>query len=128
MRRRPPSPRRRSDEVIVDRLDLKVIPRSRGSVLGALLRALLAASALAAIAITGAACRHEGVPFDCECDMLTDYDDGWKLPVRACAADAREAPDVARGCAQLGAPAPIQSCKCAPAIASATPCRHGCLD
>lgn len=112
----------------MDRLDPKVIPRSWWSAFGALLRAGLAAAALPAIAIAGAACRHEGVPFDCECDMLTDYDDGWKLPVRACAADAREAPDVARGCAQLGAPAPIQSCKCAPAITSATPCRHGCLD
>lgn len=85
----------------------------------------LFSGAVGAIAI--AACSHEGAPFDCECSMLTDYDDGWKLTARVCAADAREAPEVARGCAQLGAPAPVQSCACR-AVEPAATCRHGCRD
>ncbi len=124
MRPRPPSPPRRSDGVIADRLGFKVIRRSRrGGV-----AALGAVVSLLATGLVAFACTPPGVPFECECDMLTDYDDGWRLPVRVCAADMREAPVVARGCAQLGAPAPVQSCKCTAGAGPAQSCRHGCRD
>jgi hypothetical protein len=81
-----------------------------------------------AAALGVGACAHEGVAFDCECQWLTDFDDASKVPVRVCAADEAEAPIVARGCAQIATPAPVQSCKCARAKDAPTPCRHGCRE
>jgi hypothetical protein len=74
-----------------------------------------------------AGCKGEGAPFACECDMLTDYDDPHREAVKVCAQSVRDAPSVARGCAQLVAPMPVQSCSCAPAKDAPATCREGCL-
>lgn len=80
------------------------------------------------IALGAAGCRSEGVPFACECDMLTDFDDPHREAVKVCAKSDHDAPGVARGCAQLAAPMPVQSCKCAPAKDAPPTCREGCLE
>ncbi len=85
-------------------------------------------SLLIAAALGVAACSHEGAPFDCECEWLTDFDDASKVLVRVCAADDAEAPIVARGCAQIATPAPVQRCTCARAKDAKGPCRHGCRE
>ncbi len=85
-------------------------------------------SALIAAALGAGACSHQGAPFDCECEWLTDFDDASKVPVRVCAADEAEAPIVARGCAQIATPAPVQRCTCARAKEATGACRHGCRD
>lgn len=88
--------------------------------------ALVAFVALMAAALAG--CSAKGAPFECRCEFLTDFDDASKLDVRVCAANEREAPSVARGCAQLAAPAPVQSCACSAGSPEPAPCREGCRD
>lgn len=81
------------------------------------------------LALAGLGCgKAEGVPFDCECEWLTDFDDAAKDAVHICAKDEREALEVARGCAQIATPAPVQKCVCARARDAVTPCRSGCLE
>lgn len=80
------------------------------------------------IAAICAGCAPAGSPYECECDFLTDFDDASKVSVRVCAANDREAPSVGRGCAQLAAPAPVQSCVCKAAAPEPKPCREGCRD
>lgn len=89
-----------------------------------------AIAALLAIlsALACAGCWAPGSPYECDCEFLTDYDDASKQSVRVCSANDREAPSVARGCAQLSAPAPVQSCVCRPGPAEPKPCREGCRD
>lgn len=83
---------------------------------------------LAALALAGAAgCKGEGAPYACQCDMLTDFDDAHKEAVKVCAQSEREAPSVARGCAQLANPMPVQSCACTPVKDAPPTCREGCL-
>jgi hypothetical protein len=73
-----------------------------------------AAAALAA-ALTLAACRSEqGSPYRCDCSFLTDYDDAATIAVRSCAPSRDLASTIARGCAQSGAPAPVDKCSCEP--------------
>ncbi len=89
---------------------------------------LQCALALALAASSGlAACASDGAPYACECDMLTDFDDAHREAVKVCARSSEDAPSVARGCAQLAAPMPVQSCTCAPARDAPSPCREGCL-
>lgn len=90
-------------------------------------RALLGSALAVALALAGCT-RKEGAPFECECEFLTDYDDASKQAVRVCAKDDGEALVEARGCAQLAAPAPVQSCRCARAQEAGPPCRIGCRD
>jgi len=70
-------------------------------------------------------CRAEpGHTYACTCSYLTDFDDGAKTDVSVCAPTPERAADIARGCAQSAAPAPIQTCTCTP---SASACeRRGC--
>ncbi|MBW2527096.1 MAG: hypothetical protein JRI23_23140 [Deltaproteobacteria bacterium] len=86
------------------------------------------AAALAGVVLTCstlAACEADrGKSFDCRCHFLTDFDDPSTQAVEICAASDEEAGQVARGCAQSAAPAPIQSCSCTPAPSS-TPCSKG---
>lgn len=81
-----------------------------------------------AILIALAGCTPSGAPYECDCEFLTDFDDASRLGVRVCAANDREAPSVARGCAQLAAPAPVQSCTCRGGPPEPKPCREGCRD
>jgi hypothetical protein len=85
----------------------------------------LALFSIAALGLAG--CKNEGAPYACECDMLTDYDDANREAVKVCAANERDAPAVARGCAQLANPMPVQSCACKPSPGAPRPCREGCL-
>lgn len=81
-----------------------------------------------AVLIALAGCVPSGAPYECDCEFLTDYDDASKQSVRVCAANDREAPSVARGCAQLSAPAPVQSCSCRAGPPEPKACREGCRD
>lgn len=74
-----------------------------------------------------AGCKADGAPFACQCDLLTDYDDAQKESVKVCARSAADAPSVARGCVQLVAPMPVQSCTCAPTQGAQAACHEGCL-
>ncbi|MBK8258642.1 MAG: hypothetical protein IPK82_39030 [Polyangiaceae bacterium] len=74
-----------------------------------------------------AACKNEGEPYACTCDMLTDFDDAHKEAVLVCAASATDAVSIAQGCAQLANPMPVQTCACTPTGATSPPCRQGCL-
>lgn len=74
-----------------------------------------------------AGCKADGAPFACQCDLLTDYDDAQKETVKVCARSAADAPSVARGCVQLVAPMPVQSCACAPTQGAQPTCHEGCL-
>jgi hypothetical protein len=80
-------------------------------------------AALAALILVAAApsCERGGAPYDCACSYLTDFDDASTQPVRVCSPAPERAQAIARGCAQTGAPAPIQGCSCAPARGAA-PC------
>jgi hypothetical protein len=71
----------------------------------------------AALALT-LGCQGQGAAYDCACTFLTDFDDAATHEVRVCAASAERAPAVARGCAQSGAPAPIEACTCKAAQSS----------
>ncbi len=80
---------------------------------------------LALLVAAAAGCREEGAPYDCTCTYLTDFDDAAKQETRVCAASPERAPGVARGCAQAGAPAPIQECSCRPSVGT---CVDGCIE
>jgi len=67
---------------------------------------------LASLAACG---RAEGRPYDCACAFLTDFDDASQARVEACARSSEDAVVVAKSCAQSGAPAPVEGCRCAPA-------------
>ena len=76
--------------------------------------AILALAILALLAV-GAGCKRSasaGQPFSCDCELLTDTDGVSSVKVTICEADPRLAERAARGCAQSGAPAQIQSCAC----------------
>jgi hypothetical protein len=77
---------------------------------------------LAALSLASAAC-EKGNRYDCSCSFLTDYDDASKQLVEVCAPSLERAAAFAKGCAQSGAPAPIQACVCRPG--GAEPCRAG---
>ena len=110
----------------------------RPSAVSGLLLLLAAASALAACGT------REVVPFKCDCDYLTDYDDPARQSALVCADDQADALAVGQGCAQRSAPAPIRTCTCVRASptaagsqaapgsstqgASQGRCRRGCLD
>ena len=80
--------------------------RRASNVLAALLLAL-AAPAL------GAGCEKErGSHYACSCTFLTDFDDNSGSEVTVCSPSDERAPDFARGCAQSGAPAPVEKCVC----------------
>lgn len=107
--------------------------------------ALNVAGAALALAASLSACKQrEGLPYRCDCDWLTDYDDPAKQSAIVCAENDKDALEVGLDCAQRSAPAPIQRCTCARAPASAagssaiaqaasgTPqagaCRRGCIE
>jgi hypothetical protein len=76
------------------------------SALSALLLALAAS-------VLGAGCEKErGSHYACTCTFLTDFDDNSAHEVTVCSPSAERAPDFARGCAQSGAPAPVEKCAC----------------
>jgi hypothetical protein len=79
-------------------------------------RALL----IGALAMVASGCKAEaGVPWQCTCTFLTDYDDPSRHEVEVCAPVRERAEAQARGCAQSGAPAPIQRCECQPLAGAA---------
>jgi hypothetical protein len=87
--------------------------------------AILALAMLPLLAV-GAACKRsasDGQPFSCDCELLTDTDGVSSVKVTICEADPSVAERAARGCAQSGAPAQIQSCSCQsiPGTASCQP-------
>ncbi|MEQ9317774.1 MAG: hypothetical protein RIF41_01400 [Polyangiaceae bacterium] len=62
-------------------------------------------------------CKKDEPPghrFACTCDFLTDMDDASVQKVEVCAANESVARERAIGCAQSGAPATIQGCRCEP--------------
>lgn len=75
-----------------------------------LVAVIVAAGLLLTTLMTG--CREHGTSWDCTCSFLTDYDDASTHEVRVCSADAGRVEAEARGCAQAGAPAPVQGCSC----------------
>jgi hypothetical protein len=82
---------------------------------------------LAAVLALGAAaigCAEEGRPYDCACSYLTDWDDPANHHVRICAPTPERAAAIGRGCAQMGAQAPVERCACRP-VAGAGSCRVG---
>lgn len=86
-------------------------------------------AAMVALALALVACKREGAPYACECDMLTDYDDAHRASVKVCAASVESAASIAEGCAQLADPMPVQRCSCRAETSapSAPACREGCL-
>jgi len=62
--------------------------------------------------------------YACDCSFLTDMDGASGVPVEVCAAGPDKAEQVAQGCAQSGAPAPIEACACRPQRA-ASGCKAG---
>lgn len=79
------------------------------------------------LALGAGACKPEGAPYRCQCELLTDYDDAQKETATVCATSPGDAPAVARGCVALAAPMPIQGCTCSPANDLPAVCREGCL-
>lgn len=79
---------------------------------------------LVIVALSG--CKKDGPVerFACDCPFLTDFDDGSAQRVEVCATGISHAVEVARGCAQSAAPAPIQSCTCRPSKQK-TACKAG---
>lgn len=70
---------------------------------------------IAALAALAPACRAErGEPHACSCTFVTDFDDESRHDVEVCAPDAARAAEAGRGCAQSGAPGPVQACACRP--------------
>ncbi|MRG97982.1 hypothetical protein [Polyangium spumosum] len=66
-----------------------------------------------AAAVLGSGCEKErGSPYACSCTFLTDFDDNSGSEVTVCSPSDERAPDFARGCAQSGAPAPVEKCTC----------------
>lgn len=58
-------------------------------------------------------CRAEqGTLYGCECTFVTDFDDDSKVEVEVCAPSDARAEAIGRGCAQAGAPGPVQGCVC----------------
>lgn len=81
----------------------------------------LVALLFALVAVLGAGCEKErGSPYACTCTFLTDFDDSSGSEVTVCSPSAERAPDFARGCAQSGAPAPVEKCVCKPERGSGT--------
>ena len=69
------------------------------------------------LAALSTACKEEEprALWGCDCTFITDTDGESKHAVEVCAGPAAEvAAEVARGCAQSGAPGPVQACKCSP--------------
>jgi hypothetical protein len=94
-------------------------PKSRAEVSGA-------AALLLAAALVLAGCREQGSYYRCSCSFLTDYDDAAKLSIAVCSPSREQAGSIGRGCAQSGAPAPVQGCACEPDVArSSATCRAG---
>jgi hypothetical protein len=85
-----------------------------------------AAAFLLAAALASAGCREQGSYYRCSCSFLTDYDDPARLSINVCSPSREQASSIGRGCAQSGAPAPVQSCSCdlEPARAGVS-CRSG---
>jgi hypothetical protein len=79
----------------------------------------VAAAALFLGAAAAGCSAERGDVYDCACTFLTDFDDTSKHEVLVCAPSAERAPAIARGCAQSGAPAPVQGCACQKAAAAA---------
>ena len=75
------------------------------------------------ISMAGASCRQEQLAaYRCQCEFLTDFDDASAQTVEVCSASLERAAEVARGCAQSAAPAPVQSCQCQPAPGPSSAC------
>lgn len=84
----------------------------------------LVGSLLLSVAIAGCA-KERGASYRCSCSYLTDFDDGSIQDVAVCAPSDDRAPDFARGCAQSGAPAPVDKCDCKRNVAAAGGCEVG---
>jgi hypothetical protein len=74
--------------------------------------ALVLAALLCAFAFATGCKEERGSTYACRCSFLTDFDDGSTQEVTVCAPSDERAPDFARGCAQAGAPAPVERCSC----------------
>jgi hypothetical protein len=89
-------------------------------------RARLARALASAAGLGLGACRPEGAWVACECTFLTDFDDTSATHVEVCAPSVERADEVARGCAQSAAPAPVERCACAAApVAASERCAVG---
>jgi hypothetical protein len=77
----------------------------------------MAAAALFLGAAAAGCPAERGDVYDCTCTFLTDFDDPSRHEVLVCAPSSERAPAIARGCAQAGAPAPVQGCACRKAAA-----------
>ncbi len=62
--------------------------------------------------------KERGSTYRCSCSYLTDFDDSATQEVTVCSPSDERATEFARGCAQLGAPAPVEKCACKIAIQS----------
>ena len=70
------------------------------------------------------ACKKDARPrqrYACTCDFLTDMDDASVQKVEVCAHDESVARERAVGCAQSGAPATVQACRCEPSSVPGCP-------
>ena len=74
--------------------------------------------------LAAAGCAKDGTSYACSCDYITDYDDAYGVKVSICAATDERAPQLAKNCAEQGAPAPIQRCSCA-ADTTGKKCKEG---
>ena len=66
---------------------------------------------------------EEVARFSCRCSFLTDTDDTSEQRVEVCARDLAAAENDAIGCAQTGAPATVQGCRCG-AMSGAQLCKE----
>lgn len=64
------------------------------------------------LTLSAGCAKERGSTYRCTCSYLTDFDDGSTADVLVCSPTDERAPDFARGCAQLGAPAPVEKCSC----------------
>ncbi len=86
-------------------------------------RRLLPIGLLAGFVLT--ACARRSVPLErqlCNCELLTDTDELSTVRVEACVASTGIQAE-AKDCAQSGAPANVQSCRCEPLAGSACSAR-----
>ena len=86
------------------------------------------ASILAAVVLVGATsgCKDDpGASYACDCAFLTDTDDTSIQKVEVCESTPERAQQAARGCAQSGAPATVQSCSCTAKNEKKDACKAG---
>jgi hypothetical protein len=96
-------------------MEMTAIVRQHGAMFGWPPRQLLVVAVFIGAVFSG--CRTQQAPLtrqQCDCEMLTDTDQISGVRVEVCAAEALIETS-ARACAQSGAPANVQACRCRPA-------------